>query len=149
MRFWFSVILLSLVIYRSMRDGGLPEKYASTAFGLSFLAEYTWNDIVGLSDFRAFSPFRLGLDGTALIVLVWVALKANRWWPIWLSALQLIVVAGHLAAYLKIPAVSGVYWGMTAVPFYPQLIILLFGIIRHKKRITAVTRYPDWSKMIE
>ena len=149
MRFWFSVFLLLLVVYRSMRDGGLPEKYASTAFGLSFLAEYIWNNIVGFPGFRTFSLVRLGLDAAILLVLVLIALKANRWWPIWLSALQLIVVAGHVAAYLKIPAVSGVYWGMTALPAYPELIILLFGIIRHKKRITAVTRYPDWSKRIE
>jgi len=63
----------------------------------------------------------------------------------WLSALQLIVVAGHISAWMKIPAISGVYWGMTAIPFYPENIILLAGIQRHRQRLAIFGPYPDWS----
>jgi hypothetical protein len=39
----------------------------------------------------------LAIDGAYLIVMVWVALKSNRLWPLWAAAFQLIDVAIYLA----------------------------------------------------
>ncbi|MFM5916462.1 MAG: hypothetical protein ACKOOL_02895 [Novosphingobium sp.] len=127
------------------RHGGRPEKYASTVFVASFVAELVYNQFTGASDFRTFSPFRLVLDTSVFIGLLLISLRANRWWPMWLSALQLIVVAGHISAWMRIPAIAGVYWGMTAIPFYPENIILLAGIQRHRQRLAMFGHYPDWS----
>ena len=47
------------------------------------------------------------VDGLVLVAFLVLVLKSNRFWPIWVSALQLIAVATHIAmAISPSPAVS-------------------------------------------
>ncbi len=146
MRFWVSVVLLAFIALRAMRSGGAPEKYAAATFSIAFALELMINLIAGPPDFSTVNWFRLGLDLGVFACLLWIALRANRWWPISICALQVIVIAGHLSALMKLNAIVGVYWGMTVIPFYLEYLVLLVGIVAHSRREARFGSYPDWTR---
>lgn len=87
----------------------------------------------------------LAIDVALLAALVGVALRAARFWPLWLAAMHLIAIAVHFAkAYhpLLLPWIYAVAVGQLA---YPMLALLLVGTIRHQHRRRAAGTDPDWS----
>jgi hypothetical protein len=144
MRIWLTALLLLYLFFRCRRDGGKPEQWTASVFIIGFLVEVAYNHIAQPDSFRVLNPFFLALDLGTFVYLMWIALRANRWWPLWTTALQLIILSAHLAAYLKIPAMRGVYWAMTSLTNYPQYLIVFFGVIFHSRLKLRVGDYPDW-----
>lgn len=144
MRIWLTLIFLGYLFVRVRKDGGKPEYLIASAFIIGFFAEVIYNHFRQPDDFRVISPVIFAIDFGMLIWLLWVSLRANRWWPLWISALQLIILSAHFAAYIKIPALRGVYWAMTALPNYPQYLICYFGMLSHARRKRRFGEYPDW-----
>lgn len=79
-----------------------------------------------------------------LVGLSWIAIRANRGWPLWACAAQLIVMLGHLAKLFEVRDTFRGYWAMTQVPFLMQLAVLLVGTAAHVARQRIVGRYPSW-----
>lgn len=68
------------------------------------------------------------VDLSLLIGLTVIALRANRWWPICASALQLIAITAHLAKALN-PDLSRLAYGlMIGILSYVALINLAVGL---------------------
>tara|TARA_R110001606_G_scaffold10898_3_gene47042 strand:+ start:2559 stop:2852 length:294 start_codon:yes stop_codon:yes gene_type:complete len=67
------------------------------------------------------------IDVVALIALIWLTLKSDRFWPIWATAFHLLAVTIH-AAMMVAPqitpwafATGSVFWA------YPMLLALAIG----------------------
>lgn len=87
----------------------------------------------------------LAIDVALLAALIAVALRAARFWPLWLAAMHLIAIAVHFAkAYhpFLLPWIYAVAVGQLA---YTMLALLLVGTIRHQHRRRAAGADPDWS----
>jgi len=87
----------------------------------------------------------LAIDVALLAALGVVALRAARFWPLWLAAMHLIAIAVHFAkAYhpFLLPWIYAVAVGQLA---YAMLALLLVGTIRHQHRRHAAGADPDWS----
>jgi hypothetical protein len=69
----------------------------------------------------------LAVDVLALIALLALALRSNRFWPLWVTSFQAIAVVTHLATmadHLILPrayAIAQPFWG------YPMLLALALG----------------------
>jgi urea transporter len=69
----------------------------------------------------------LTVDVLALIAFVALALRSNRFWPLWVTSFQVIAVVTHLATmadHLILPraySIAQPFWG------YPMLLALVLG----------------------
>ncbi len=75
----------------------------------------------------------LAIDGGYLIVMVWVALRSNRMWPLFAAAFQLIDVAIYLAfiADGRVGALAPYF--AIAIWSYLILIVIVIGTLTRPK----------------
>ncbi len=79
--------------------------------------------------------------------LAGLALVADRFWPMWLAALQLVAVASHgIRAYDPTLPPLG-YWLIAGKIAYPMLMVLLLGTLRHRQR--KFRGFPEYSWTIQ
>jgi hypothetical protein len=124
--------------------GGPPERLAAAIIVSWVLTDIGYHLVFGPSGFDVVDPVHLVLDGGELVAITWLALRANRMWPLWAAAAQLICVTGHLAAFIEPVAVRRAYWAMTQLPQYIQLTALLLGAFAHARRVRRFGLYRSW-----
>ncbi len=86
----------------------------------------------------------LVVDLLLLIVLVAVAVKADRGWPMGLAALQLDTVGAHVARLLDLDMIRVTYAVMLAMWSYPMLALLIAGTWRYRRRCRQSGDVPVW-----
>lgn len=144
MRFWLTWLILILLLILAIRRGGLPERIAVAAYVATSVIWFLGRLIIEPTTYLVLDPLVFAIDLMLFAVLLRVALLANRWWPLCACALQLIVLTAHFTKLFGISGMAGVYWGMTTLPVYAQLIILMLGIQFHARRVARIGQYPDW-----
>jgi hypothetical protein len=144
----FEVILaLTLVLaaaFVAVARGGPPERLAAGIIVCWIIADVSYHLVFGPSGFDRVDPVHLVLDGGELAAIVWLALRANRMWPLWAAAAQLICVSGHIAIFVSPEGKRRAYWAMTQLPPYVQLIALLCGALAHARREDRIGPYRSW-----
>ncbi len=126
--------LLALSCGYALWRGGLPERIVSGALVLAALATTVSYSPVAVR-FRAVELGLLATDLMLLAILVVVALRADRAWPLALAALQLDTVGAHLAKAIDGEVIEVTYALMISVWSYPMLILLAIGTWRHRRRL--------------
>ena len=142
-------VLLALALYFAaafiaMYRGGAPERIAGAIIVCWIVSDVTYHLLFGPSGFDVVDPVHLVLDGGELVAIMWLALRANRMWPLWAAAAQLICVSGHLAAYVDVAGMRRAYWAMTQLPAYVQLLALVLGAMAHTRRLERIGPYRSW-----
>jgi hypothetical protein len=136
------VVLLALAAYRR---GGPPERLAATIIAAWVLIDATYHLLFGPSGFDRVDPVHVVLDGGELVAITWLALRANRMWPLWAAAAQLLCFSGHIAVWLEPGGMRRAYWAMTQLPQYIQLGALLLGAFAHERRLARIGGpYRSW-----
>lgn len=74
------------------------------------------------------------VDGLTLLVFVLVALRSDRFWPLWVAGLQLTAALAHLLKGLHLELLPKAYGAALAFWSYPILIILAVGTYRSHRR---------------
>jgi hypothetical protein len=130
--FFFSVLVFTC--FYSWQRGGEPERIASV---LLLTAGIISTFIAGNGS-NLFVRIEWGLffvDSVLAVLLVWLSLWADRYWPMWLSALQIVSVLMHPAFGLSqhkmafAYAIASIFWS------YPMMLILMVGSMRHYVRV--------------
>jgi len=124
--------------------GGPPERVAAIVIVGWVLIDAIYHVLFGPSGFDKVDPVHLVLDGGELAAIVWLALNANRTWPLWAAAAQVICVSGHLALLIEGDGMRRAYWAMTQLPQYIQLLALLLGATAHARRVRLMGHYRSW-----
>lgn len=94
------------------------------------LGPYSW--VSGITDFVAAAMF------------VVIALNANRNYPIWIAAFQLVAIGAHVVKGL-VDTVSPLAYAILAIsPSYFELLLILAGFIRHVRRERRFGPYREW-----
>jgi hypothetical protein len=99
-----------------------------------------------------FSSVELGIlavDVVMLLGLLGLALRAERFWPIWAVAFHLISTAGHAVKVVD-PAV--LRWGYAfalAMWSYPMLALLAIGTWNHQRRVKRTGVDVSWSSSFD
>jgi hypothetical protein len=144
---WQVVIVVTLIVLASAASynrGGPPERLAAVIIAGWVLADALYHVVYGPSGFERVDPWHVFLDGTILALLLWLALRANRVWPLFAAAAQLICVTGHAAVLLEPDGMRRAYWAMTQLPQYIQLTALVMGAAAHAKREQLIGPYRSW-----
>ena len=144
MRFLLTVAAFALIVVLAFRLGRRPERIIALTLAASFVATVVNTRFIhGPHSYRAVDPVVMAIDGLTWLVLCRVALSANRFWPLTVTALQTIVLIAHLSVFARV-GWRQVYWAMMAYPQYVQLAIVLWGIVQHHVRERRIGRYRDW-----
>lgn len=85
------------------------------------------------------------VDVAVLLALLAVALKAERFWPLWLTALHLLGIAGHLVKMLDPVLIRWGYAFLIAIWSYPMLALLVLATWSHQRRLARFGADRSWS----
>lgn len=70
----------------------------------------------------------LAVDLALLAGLSWVALRSDRWFPLWFTGFHLVAVASHLASILAPGFAPKLYFLLQSMWSVPMLLTLVIGI---------------------
>ena len=138
-----ALTLVCAAALAAVARGGPPERMAAGIIVCWIIADVSYHLVFGPSGFARVDPVHLVLDGGELIAIVWLALRANRMWPLWAAAAQLICVSGHVALFME-PGMRRAYWAMTQLPPYIQVTALFLGAVAHARRFERIGPYRSW-----
>ncbi|MEM1053876.1 MAG: hypothetical protein AAGI28_17470 [Pseudomonadota bacterium] len=134
------------LFFAALAWGAGPERLIATTWLVFFeilpkLYRAVWSEGYQLEQVDLFYA---AMDGIAAAVWIFVALYANRNYPLVIAAMQLLVMAAHLARGL-IETISPVaYATMMIAPGWFQLLILATGLTRHVLRQRRYGPYREW-----
>ncbi len=136
----FNALLLAACVY-ALVVGGAPERATAATFLVAAVASY----LAPYRHFHSVEPALLAIDAMTLVALVVIAARANRFWPLYVSALQLLTLAIHGVKAYQPEFVYWMYGAASGKIAYPMLLLLALGVLRHRRRLIAVGSDPDWS----
>ena len=137
-------LIVGMAIYAWLR-GDAPEKVATAVLPCMVLLLYLYEATFAQS--ARYDRVNLGyfaIDGLGLVVFGYLALKANRMYPLWLLGAQLISVMMHLVRDLSEAMHPVVYFILTTAPSWVQIMALAIGLYCHRKRIARYGSYRSW-----
>lgn len=85
------------------------------------------------------------VDLVMLIAFVIMALYAERFWPLWMSAMQVIQVISHLPIIFIPELLPQAYGAVIMIWSYPMLILLAIATYRHQQRLKRYGADKSWS----
>ncbi|WP_182466785.1 hypothetical protein [Sphingomonas gilva] len=139
----FLGLQLAVSAYALVR-GGAPERIVAVLM----LVAYAVSMLVQSQFPVRFHGVELGIfmvDCAMLAALLAVALRAERFWPLWMTGLQAVAVAAHLAKMASPEVIPWAYAAMLAFWSYPMMALLAIGTWRHWRRMAAFGADRSWS----
>lgn len=143
----FYALLLLACGYAGMR-GGAPERVVAATLIAGTIA--TWAVAIGVGGTRTghflhVETAVLLVDAAMLATLLAVALAADRFWPLWLTAIHGFGVVGHVAKAIDPAILSNVYQAAHSLSAYPGLVLLIAATRAHRARLARTGCDPSWS----
>jgi hypothetical protein len=145
---WFYVhawqFILPALLIAAWRWGGGPEKTAATMYTTAAVASI----LVlpgGARPFVNVAWAMLAVDFALAAGLIWLALTADRFWPMPSAAFQALSCLGHIEKILEPTSLSLGYQLLAQASTYPTLLLLGAGIWRHQRRSRQERPYRNCS----
>jgi len=136
--------LLPALLIAAWRWGGRPEKIAATMYAFAaFCSVFVW-PAWGAHPFVSVEWAMLGIDCGLAAGLVWLALTADRYWPLPSVAFQVLSCLGHIEKMIDPAGQAMGYQLMAESSIYPTLVLLGAGIWRQHRRNRARLPYRDF-----
>jgi signal transduction histidine kinase len=129
----FNVLLVTSCGYALWR-GGPPERIVGGSLVLAALTTNLSYSPVA-TRFQAVETGLLATDLILFAVLVGVALRADRGWPLAVAALQFDTVGAHLIKAIDVDVIKVTYALMISAWSYPMVVLLAIGTWRHRQRL--------------
>jgi hypothetical protein len=140
----FLVLLILSCVYAFTR-GGVPERIGMASYAAGSVLTYL---AVSAPPIR-FKGVEVGvfiIDVCVFISFVLLALRANRYWPIWVSALQGLGILGSLAMLLHPRVIPWAYAVVLSIWSYPILLLVAIGTHCHQRRLKRNGADPSWTR---
>lgn len=123
--------------------GGQPERTAIVAWtAASLLSTGSVELRLGSYDSVQFGVF--AIDIVLLAAFVWLALRADRVWPLWVTGFHLVGVLTHVAKVLKPDLHPWAYAIGQAGGGYLVLAAITIGTLRHSTRVRKSGPERSW-----
>lgn len=132
-------ILLALVVLYALLRGKRDERHVGIIFVVGVIA----TELVLPPARERFADVETKLMLVDLAVFagcLWVALRSDRFWPLWIAGLQLTAMLGHVLKAVDVQLFARAYAAALVFWAYPMLIILAVGTWRSHRRIVAQQR---------
>lgn len=139
-RFFAQILLIIVVFTAAWLRGGKPERYvASTYFAMLFVSSA--NALLGEAgndtDYQGLHSVHFVLDACALAVIVFVALRYDRWWTLWVGSVQFIAFMAHVLKASGLPVPPMAYAVMERWPVWLAVAITGVGTYLHCRQFKA------------
>jgi len=138
----YLLFLGAICIYALYRGGG-PERWVACVV-IGMLALDPVVHIATPLEYAKLDPGHLVIDLAAWIGFFAIALRANRFWPLWVVSLQTIALVAHAARLLDMTIHPKAYMIMQIASSYPLLVLLLIGTLCHQKRLKIIGTDRSW-----
>ncbi|MDG2533914.1 hypothetical protein P6144_09675 [Sphingomonas sp. HITSZ_GF] len=141
-KIFYLSLLVTCCLYALAR-GGKPERAAvgilAAAVGASFAVPS-----MGSHRFYQLELGMLAVDSCLFLSMTALALKAQRYWTMWLAAVKFNTVITHLLILSPtLPpwsyAIANAAWS------YPSPLLIAIGAVRHRQRLKRYGADPAWS----
>ena len=128
----FRVLLVLVALYALLR-GKRDERQVGLIFVIGVIA----TELVlppARERFASVETRLMFVDLAVFVGFLWVALRSERFWPLWMAGLQLTAILGHVLKaidvelFARADAAALVFWA------YPMLLVLAIGTWRNQRR---------------
>jgi hypothetical protein len=138
----YFALLMACCLYALAR-GGTPER-AAVGILVSAVVATVLSHSTGTHRFYQLEISLLAIDASLFLAITALAMKAQRYWPIWLAAVKLNTVITHLLILSPtLPpwsyAIANAAWS------YPSPLLIAIGAMRHRQRLRRFGADPAWS----
>lgn len=140
----FLILLIACSAYAFSR-GGTPERIGMAIYAVGSVLTF----VVVSSPPVRFRGVEVGVfivDVLVFLGFVLLALRADRFWPIWVSALIGLGVVGHLAMSLHPRVIPWAYAAVLSIWSYPILLLIVAGTVGHRRRLKRNGADPSWTR---
>ncbi|MBV9843091.1 MAG: hypothetical protein JOY99_16425 [Sphingomonadaceae bacterium] len=141
-------LLLICCGYALLR-GGAPERIIAAAYLVSVPATvYALGPLIGR--FRGFELGAFLIDFALFIIFVAIALRADRYWTLWVSAMQASSLLGYFLGLLGTSKLNLASAILVQMWFYPIMVTLGIATFRHrlrKRRYGIDSSWFDFSRL--
>lgn len=138
------LLLLVFVIAYALIRGGAPERAAALIIvAASFSTITTWAP--ASLRYQTVDFGILITDFVMMLSLIALALKAERFWTLWVAAFQVMQFASHIPEMLVPELLPVTYKIVISVWSYPMLFLLAVGTYRHAQREKIYGTDRPWS----
>lgn len=141
----YGILVTSCWTYSLVR-GGAPERIGSTTLLIGFVL----TAVVMPDGSARFGTLEIGVllvDLLCLAAFGWIALRADRYWPLWVAALQFLTVAAHGVKMTDPDMLRRAYAFLIVIWSYPMVFLVMIGAWRHGRRVTHFGRDESWSPL--
>lgn len=133
----FFRILLALVALYALLRGGREERHVALICVLgAVLTHFTISPIA--DRFRSLETQVMIVDLAVFAGFLAVALRSERFWPLWVAGLQLTTMFGHALKAFDNSLFPRAYGAALYFWAYPIVLILVIGTWRHQRRPVRV-----------
>ena len=139
----YYALFAACALYVILR-GGAPEKVGTTILAVgSVLSVAAVSSPTG-----RFGSVEIGVllvDVVTLLAFLVLALRAERYWPLCVTALQAIGTAGHAAKLLDPGVIRSAYAIVLSLWGYLMLLLIAIGTWNHQRRLARFGADKSWS----
>jgi hypothetical protein len=139
------LVLLVLCCAGAFIWGGGPERAGMAIYAAGSVATYILV-ITSPIHYRGVEVGVLTVDLLVFLGFILVALRAERYWPLWVSALVGVGVLGHLAMLLHPRVIPSAYAAVLSMWSYPILLVIAAGTAAHRRRLKRNGADPSWTR---
>ena len=140
---FYLVLLIASCVYAFTR-GGAPEKLGMAIIAGNAVLTFFLVSAPPIR-FRGAEIGVFSVDVLAFLCFMLLALRANRFWPIWVSALLGLGVVGSLAMMLHPRVIPWAYAVVLSIWSYPILLLVAIGTHCHRLRLIRNGADPSWT----
>lgn len=141
MNYHYLVLLVLCTLYALWAGGG-PERIGAAIYAASVAVTHL---------VRAYNDHRWGavhigeftVDVVTFVIFVFIALRANRFWPLWVSAFLGLGVLGHLGRLVG-PDFWWAYAVVLTIWSYPITLLFALGAFLHRRRLNLYGVDSSW-----
>lgn len=143
MNYYFVGLLIMCTIY-GLVAGGAPERIAVVIYAVASHATYLVLESHS-GPWRSLEVGVLIIDVATFVAFTLLAMRADRFWLIWVSALLGLGVLGHLGRWVALDMIPWAYAVVLAIWSYPILAIIAVGTFYHRRRLAKYGTDKSWS----
>jgi hypothetical protein len=129
-RFTVGAVLWAGVCSWALARGEWPERAAAITTLVGSLLTPVANVLLGRFGFHHVGFSSLAIDGSVLAVNVIIAVRANRWWPVYSAAFHLCQLMTHIARLTRPELMGAYYVGLVIAWSHLALGALAVGMIQ-------------------
>lgn len=134
---FFWTLLVSVLAYAFLR-GGIEHKLASVGCLVATLATHLVRPASG-DVYATVESGALWVDAALFALFLTIALRSNRFWPLWVAGFHLVTVASHGLRAIRLDLIPTVYAVAAQFWSYPVLLVIAVAIWRaHRREISGL-----------